>query len=482
MKRLIFSLLTTVLLIGAVVMPSAPVTDPVYASNTSGTWQTDLTLEQQQATYYYYVGPWQWVTDASGQSFWSAPSNTVGLIDFRSLPQMGKPGGPPEGFGFFATTTQNAANGYLVATGTAASFDSGTLTLSNQVKTGIRNRLGLTETIAAGDLMNTIWELLTQRADVTGQTRWKPLMPDHLGNMRLILGGHSVVKQEKYDPAKHPQVMEAVRYGYAKIRNDDLMRGSEHHRRVLDALRLKYKVDWQTIAPPDTEGPLPHQTTITDTFNRTNADALGTSSQGTWSWTEVVSDTDIVGNLAQFAPASSGAQISARAEADLSSDDHYTQAIAHFGATNRAGVATRFQSDATTFYAFWARAAASTTYRLIKIVTGTETSLQSVSTTAAVTGSLLKFTTDGSDLNGLDDGASVITVTDTAITTNVRTGIMAQKPSAGSVEDVDDFEAGDLAAGGWTGIAKVNGVGEAAIGKVNGVAKAAIGKVSGVTP
>ena len=57
----------------------------------------------QTKPYKYYVGPWVWDDgSAGGEECWKAPAGTVGLIDLRSISGMGKRGGVPDGYGFFA--------------------------------------------------------------------------------------------------------------------------------------------------------------------------------------------------------------------------------------------------------------------------------------------------------------------------------------------------------------------------------------------
>src|SRR5690606_29965122 len=110
---------------------------------------------------------------------------------------------------------------------------------------------------------------------------------------------------------------------------DDAQAGrirQEHHRRVLDYWCEKHRLngdrDWEQLVPSDlrrhVEGRLRHETVVSDDFNRSDG-SLGSSSEG-WSWAEVAGSWSIASNVAtQSTTASAGA---ARAEFDLSSDDH----------------------------------------------------------------------------------------------------------------------------------------------------------------
>lgn len=190
-------------------------------------------------------------------------------------------------------------------------------------------------------------------------------------------------------------------------------------------------------------------TTLTDSFDRTDQEDLGTSSEG-WSWTRIngiSNSVDIVTNKAQTSGLADGPLY--RADSDLASDDHYAQAIV--SATSEAnpalvGVACRMPSTATnTAYRAEARFD-NDTFRLSKIVSGSETSLAAPATTFSVGNSYtVKVQADGSTIKSFLGGIEVSSVTDESISGNVRCGIRGDKHTTGVVT-WDDFEAADLGA------------------------------------
>lgn len=185
--------------------------------------------------------------------------------------------------------------------------------------------------------------------------------------------------------------------------------------------------------------------TITDTFDRSDSDSLGTSSQGTWSWTELGTggDIDIVSNKASVAVANVNSW--GRAEIDLASDDQYVQANVENIANNNSasGLMVRFSSSAITGYAGNPRRSGSTN-SIVKYVAASGTSLATVASTIA-DNSLCRFEVDGSALELFDDGVSVLSTTDTDITGNLRTGLIGFAGGGANRARWDNFEAGDLA-------------------------------------
>ena len=185
------------------------------------------------------------------------------------------------------------------------------------------------------------------------------------------------------------------------------------------------------------------RTTITDNFNRAEADALGTSPEG-WSWTETQNDIDIVSNAAQHG---AGVLASARAESDLSSDDHYTQVAISCTWSNSfdfAGGAVRFDAAANSFYAGGNSNNSNDTFIIFKVVTGTRTALVSPAGTIDAVATV-KIQVDASALELFSETISVATVTDTTFTGQLRAGLYSIDNGGGSTtNNFDNFEASDL--------------------------------------
>jgi hypothetical protein len=259
------------------------------------------------------------------------------------------------------------------------------------------------------------------------------------------------VKQERFRFGIHPhtgRVRDLLRRDFEA--QWESTNGHEHCRRCLDFTCEKYRVDdWREFVPQrlhsHVPGRLPHQTTITDTFNRTNSSTLGTSSQGTWSWLDTFGAQfggDWWNVASNECKANTGMDV--RAETDLSGDDHYAQVLkvaAANGSFSRHGTAVRFSSSARTYYAGQAR---SDNFRIHKVVAGTETAIAGPSGVGSGNGTTIKTEANGSDVAFYSAGVSVLSVTDTAITGNLRTGLYNASTDAG--DTYDSFEAADLAA------------------------------------
>lgn len=175
-------------------------------------------------------------------------------------------------------------------------------------------------------------------------------------------------------------------------------------------------------------------TTLTDDFNRANG-AIGNSAEG-WSWGSQQNTHSISGNAA--IPGTAGHTIN-RAESDLGSSDHYSQAVLTFaGAADDVGVTARNSSSANTCYVYLNNGGED---RIYKVVTGTYTSL-ALAAKAEPSGIAYRLTVTGDALAGTRDGAASVSVTDSSITTGVRCGIRSFN-SGGTFPSIDNFEASD---------------------------------------
>ena len=189
---------------------------------------------------FYYLARWAWIDEPEREPFWAAPerSTVLGLLDLRSLPQMGSPGPLTEGFGFFVYPAAVDICVFRCAHKGILLNDALEKTLSPLVQAALETRLGL-ETGALDGLTigDILWKLVTELADPTGEIRWKPLIPGVDGKLKLYLGGHSLIREEVYDPAIHPLVLPLLRLDFARIKAEDT---GNHHRKVLGALIEKY--------------------------------------------------------------------------------------------------------------------------------------------------------------------------------------------------------------------------------------------------
>lgn len=409
----------------------------------------------QPKPYNYYIGPWVWQSSDQGGECWIPPDGTVGLIDLRSLAGMGKRGGVPDGYGFFAVDGTLSAPYVSLGYGYIA-----TLPVSNPTKNAINSYLGYKP--SGSTLLEVIWDILTNGGDPTGELRLKPLIPTMEGNLELHLGGHSLIKSEKFIYGVHShteKVRAVIQHDYREIRRECIAAGKNHYLKFLDALGEKYNVSkpQDEFIPNDLpkESPLTHSTVITDNFNRADSDSLGSSSEG-WSWTadETYIDLDIASNrLAVIAVDPNYNYGSGRAESDLSGTDQYAQlSITGYSTTTSTntsyhaggGPAVRYASAASTFYCGMYMDTNSDTYKIYKCVTGTYTSLASEAATFPATPFTAKITANGTSIDFLISDSSVASVTDSSISTGTRTGFAYYKGKWSGTDTADDFEAGDL--------------------------------------
>jgi hypothetical protein len=208
--------------------------------------------------------------------------------------------------------------------------------------------------------------------------------------------------------------------------------------------------DWKEFVPrrlwPHVPGRLPHATTIVDDFTRADGDTIGNQ----LSWTELVGDFDTVSNQASLT--TTATDCFARADSDLSTDDHYAQVVGRVtddaGSTAVYAVFRKDSSATMSFYLFNADFSANTV-RLFKCVAGSFTGLGggAVSMTLdANTDYVVKGQANSDDtIVGYIDAVEKQSVTDTSVTGNVRTGIGGFR-TAGSVT-FDLFEAADVGGG-----------------------------------
>jgi hypothetical protein len=389
----------------------------------------------------YYLGPWQFVTTQLGEQCWDAPAGAIAGIDLRSLPTIGS-----EGVSLFWTPD-------------AVTLDSsyrllGQGHISNVVPNGAtRNAFASALGIGSLDgttLLELLWDVLTLKADSTGMSAPKPLMPMMNGNLELHLSGHSAVMVKPFD-LESPvgaKVLDVLRNDYREYRNaarDGKMSHPEQHRKVLDFWCEKYRTNnWEIFIPADLpkEGRLKHSTTISESFDKADGDILGPD----LTWTELANDIDIISSKARSRTAAVSGR--ARADSDLSSSDNYVQAICRSVATlgSLPGMISRKDSSATeTYYVGRLIAAVADDKHLLKLISGTATLLGVVTTHEDHSVDYtVRFICNGSTLSVNIDTVEEDSTTDTSVTSGLRTGLHGFQSGA-DLASWDDFEASDLA-------------------------------------
>ncbi len=411
----------------------------------------------------YYLARWELDTDVAG-GYWRAPaSGVVGLVDLRPLAAQGTLL-TVDGYGFFAYPG-TVDPGLLVDEIDLGGDLNGAIQNKKQVETAFG--VVLTGTT----IKDVLWELLTTESDPKGLTGPKPIIPGVNLNLELRLGGHSVIRSERFDIDTAPhrlQVIEVIQEDYRGMRDEAMKHlaqdsRSETHLRFLTVQEQKYGTDYRTFIPADLpdEGKKPIGTSFADSFNRAdNVDLndvdtgkLKNGSAGTWQWAEVLGAGEVSSN--QFRR-ESGSIVYARCEDDLSSADHFcegdTSTVAT-GSEKQWGPCARFASAANTSYMFQRRFSdplSSAILRLRKTITGSRTNLgaSDITQTAAV-GEKIECRINGSTLSGEHDDVEKDSITDTAITGGTRGGIYM----TGTQGDVlvDDWFCEDISAAGVVG-------------------------------
>lgn len=404
---------------------------------------SELGIGFRRPSYRYVLAPWTWDTSQTGRSFWRLPTSAVGGVDLRPLPAQGIAGGSPQGFAFCAAL--QSPGGTIIATALHMSETPATAGM----RSAWQSAMGYTPQGAT--LTDLLWDQLTAGSDPSGDSGPKPLVPGTDGQLKLYVSGHSLVKSERFEFGVHPhtnRLRDLLRREFEE--QWERTNGDDHCRRCLDFTCKKYRVnDWKEFVPPrlhaHVPGRLPHATTITESFNQADSSTLGPD----LTWGEVGANWATVSNQAAKTELVDNQGHYARAESDLSSDDHYSQAALYYPvATTYHGPACRVAGGSTVTFYSWATASEDANGYLIKFVTGTQTNLVNNAVGSRVDGTLAKIEVDGSALKGYYGGVEKSSTTDTAITGNLRCGLNQFRGS--STGAFDSFEAADLAAGGRT--------------------------------
>ena len=426
MRRLVFALALFVALLGSFIG-----------------WTVQAAGEQQ----FYYMGRWEWYQEigtkalATDFDYWRCPGgNCAGLIDLRSIPQMSRAGGTPEGYGFFVYE-EPQLNPSLYYLGNSLNYP-----LIGSQKQWIEENLSLVQGITQSTILDVLYtDLLILNGDPTGQDRWKPLRGSLKTGVKLYLA-NELVKREEFtqDHRAFQGTIDVFQADYSRLKSEGM--AIEHLRKVTGAKmqalfgRMDDDLLEPLLGPNAADGWGRPSTTITESFPGTS-DTFG----GDLSWTEVLGDYDNVSDKGVDNTANDGWG-SARADSDLSSDDHYTEVITTWTGDNSsaAGPCVRFAAGAETHYVFTLNASGDDA-KIRKVVTGTVTDLDIKPFTLAAETKTVKLTVDTTTLTGLVGGVQTNTTTDVAISSNLRTGLRSYTGAPlFPIHQFTSFEAADL--------------------------------------
>ncbi len=403
------------------------------------------------------LSQWEWQdTDPEEPPFWRAPGpdKVTGLIDLRSNPSCGTPGGVPQGFGLFTYDTPQTG----MAVDLGADIE-GQLRVA-QIS-GLETELGLAPgTILSTRLSDVIAELLIVHPEISGDTRWKPLRGSFCGGEAIFLQPFGKILQRSLSNQVRTNTVNIFQSDYRRnlaVGVPDITLRKWTGSKMLSIWGRMSDEHADELMPPEhrAKGWERPTTTLTESFNQADSTTVGPDQ----TWTEVAGDIETVSNECHTVNESESSY--GRVGTDLSSDAHYVQgttAIANVSVNSfkQWGPCARFQVDANTSYMFMRQFKDSLTVgsilRLRKTVTGTRSDLGTEDTSATVVDEVVKIEHSALDvLRGLLDDVEKDSITDTAIQDNLRTGLFMFAADDGHVA-CDVWEAEDLPAVGGAGI------------------------------
>lgn len=395
----------------------------------------------------YLLSQLVWNEDPFGGR-WVPPVAGDQFLDLRPLSAQASK--TVSGHVLVATERDPLPGEFLVAGGLQDSVAS--------TRDGVKDRLGIPEALTVGTLPELVQRLLSVYSDPDAGMICPPVMPDRRGQIRLNLGELAYIYPVPKSGVEFDNIIKQVHAEYRAVK----AAGGDTHRKLLSVYRTKFGIDnHEVFIPADLpkETPVKPTTTIRDNFNvGDHADINGqNSSDGDWAWEAIEqSGSSVIKTNTSTAAEFSldfGTVVVYRANKDLSATDYYVQAIiAGNGDEIFPGLIARKDSSATNTYYLLLLNVISDLYQIYKRVSGTYTELWQVSTSIIPsTNYTVKFNLNGSTLQGFKDGVQVGTdLTDSAISTGLRTGLYASATGAGGTKTgvAEDFEASDGIGGG----------------------------------
>jgi len=422
------------------------------------------------ADYRYIIGPYLWRDDPLGGGY-VLPDGAIGSLDVGSVAEMGVIGGHrrcglfwlPADAAFDAGVYSDLGRGDCRDLKSDAAMVSAWESLSGYSPSG--------ET-----LVDLAWDHMTAGSDPDGLDGPYPLRPLRTGFLRLVFAGHSEVKRERFEWGKHPHWAK-VRDSYKRLLG--VARGrsvaGEFRNPLPDAAGKRFQVDrefhlgvaqaameilaacgltdFKDIRPNGwgrNEKPRAHGTTVSDNFNRSNQNELGSSSEG-WAWSIYPSNSwDILSK--QAACDTQGTTLYARCGTSLAGDGHYSQVelAAWTPSSTQAGVMAavlRIGASMVQNHGRYQVNAYDGESNTRKVVAGSTTTLSGPTTvTVGSLPGLVYHQYDESDAYvSKYKGSTIHTGTDTSHQGSLDVGMLSYEGS-GTTLAADNFAAGDLAA------------------------------------
>lgn len=308
-----------------------------------------------------------------------------------------------------------------------------------------------------GTLLDALWQTLTDDADPAGAARSKPIVPSSRGVLRLVLHQHGEVRRHPFRDASarhRSHVLAVAQDGLARARSDAragrwIAKGGQvdldGHRKALGYQVRKLGIDEALLRPPGwpaNETARPPETSIQDTFNRSDGTPLGTLSDSSGSWTEINTGWSIASNAADCSPGATASVVYAAVA--LSGDDHHASAtLASYTIGAHGSLCRKANNSTLTFYTGRFNGG---NYQLYRFSSGSAVQIGSNAAGSISASDVVRTEADGSTITLYKNGSSVVSGTNTDITGNTYCGMRGVNDSAAW----DQFDAADLAAGGVT--------------------------------
>jgi len=397
----------------------------------------------------WYVGPYVWSNTADDGGGWTLPRGAKSCIDLRTVAQSAERG-----------RRNGDTSGRVVIASQFSPADIGgdySLVCSGGMNEPITRKAArkISRKASAGTLADAIRVALIDDADPAGDAGPKPLMPGRGRKLKLACGGLCVDSTLVLSGRGWMNTLDVIRRDMGAIiaQVESGITTEEHSRKVVDYVfrKLRLKGDeWKELlskkARRDFRGPLPHSTTVTESFNQSDSSTLGPD----LSWTETSGDLETRSN--ECGEVGSDGFGEARAEADVSGSDHIAQVVCAYNHTanpvyNDTNVRpiARFNSSARTMYfTISGENAGVGGIRLAKRLSGTFSELGAYSGTIGATNDVIKCSCDGSTIEAIvNNDTPEHSVTDTSITGNTRGGVACQ-----DLGILDDYQLADIAVSG----------------------------------
>jgi hypothetical protein len=398
--------------------------------------------------YNYYLARLPWLTtDPFLAGRYEAPAGMLGMVDLRNFTQQSTSNAADRGWAFvWGPGTVSTSGGNAISLG---SGDCREITMTTARRNAFSTQLGYSP--QGDNLAQGIKDFLLNGTDPAGENSAAPLRPTRSLMLEVWMHGHSCVASERLIWGRH---------SYTNRLRDSLHRQFRQcfeleqntARRMLDYWCEQYGLvsehAWKELVPrdllPHVEGRLRHHTAYgPDTFTNSDGTNITAHTAGGITWAQGNGTWEIDTNALKFS-SGGGTFCNVRAEHDHATDDHWSQCKVINSAITAnlySGSAVRMASGSTKTW--YCGIADTTTSYITKHVAGVQTNIVTVAT-ARSAADVQRTYADGSIQRSIVNGSARLACTDTAITGNLRAGLV-QLTSSATVENIDDYSSSDVA-------------------------------------